>query len=151
MHFIEARQIGFRRGRDVAALDGDGLFERLHARDLRLILGLILVVILLRNHALGDQAGPALRRDAGQLQVGFALLIVRERLLQRRLRLLHVGLGLANLLVEFRRFNFGHRLPGLDAVADVHHAALDVAVRARQDGSFGNRLDVAGQLQLTLA
>ena len=62
-----------------------------------------------------------------------------------------VGLGLANLLVEFGRFDFGQRLAGADAIADIHHAALDVAVGARQNGSFGNRLDVAGKLQFALA
>ena len=84
-------------------------------------------------------------------RLDFALLLIGQRLIERRLRLLQVGLGLANLLVQFGRFNFGHRLAGFDAIADIHHAALDVAVGAGQDGSFGNGLDVARQLQFALA
>ena len=54
LHFVQARQVGFRGG-DVAALRGDGLFERLHVGRLRLVLGLILIVLLPRNDALGSQ------------------------------------------------------------------------------------------------
>ena len=123
----------------------------LHAGDLRLVLGLVLVVILLRDDARGNQAGPALRGDAGQLEIGFALLFVGERLIERRLRLLQIGFGLDHLLVQFGRFDFGHGLAGLDAVSDVHQAAFDVAVGAGEDGGFGHGLDVAGELQFAHA
>ena len=118
---------------------------------MRLILGLILIVLLPRNYALGDQAGPALRGHAGQFRVGFALLVIGQRLVHRRPRLLQIGLRLTNLLLHFRRFDFGHGLAGLDAVADVHHAAQDVSIGARQNGRLGDCLYVAGQLQHALA
>ncbi len=63
------------------------------------------------------------------------------------MRLLQIGFGLEHLLVELGRFDLGHRLAGCDAVADVHQAAFDVAVGARQNGSFGHGFNVAGQLQ----
>ena len=42
------------------------------------------------------------------------------RLIERRLGLLHIGLGLEHLLVEFGRFDFGQWLAGCDTIADVH-------------------------------
>ena len=111
LHLIQARHVGFRGGH-VAALDCDGFFERLHAGELGLVLGLILVVFLLRDDAPGAQAAPALRGHAGELQVGFALLVIGERLIERGLRLLQIGLGLANLLVQLGRFDLGHGLAG---------------------------------------
>ena len=77
--------------------------------------------------------------------------MVGERLLQCRLGLLQVGLDLANLQVQLRRFDFGNGLARLNTVADIHQAALNVAVGARQDGSLRDRLNVAGEFQFTLA
>ena len=42
----------------------------------------------------------------------------------RRLRLLQVRFRLADLLVQFRRFDFSQRLPGSNPVTDVHHPSL---------------------------
>ena len=41
----------------------------------------------------------------------------------RRLRLLDGGLGLVDLLIEFRRIDLRQRLAGLHVVADVREAA----------------------------
>ena len=146
LHFIQARHVGF-GSRDVGALRQDGLLQRVHAGDLRLILRLVLIVILLRNHARRDQTSPALRGDARQLQIGFALLLIREGLIQRRLRLGHIGFGLENLLIELGRFDFGQRLPGCNVIADVDQTAADVAVGARQNGGFSYSVNVARQPQ----
>ena len=66
---------------------------------LRLILRLILIVLLLGDHALwqpGCSSARAVTRASSS--VGLALLVIGQRLIQRRLRLLQIGLGLANLL-----------------------------------------------------
>ena len=90
------------------------------------------------------------RRDASEIQIRFALLVIRQRLFERSPRLLERRLGLANLLVDFRRLNFGHGLARTDAIADVDHPLLDVAVGAGQDRRFGDRLNIPRQFQFAL-
>ena len=92
----------------------------------------------------------AARHHAGELHVGFALLNVRGGLFERSLGLFYGGLGLRHLIGKLGRIDFGQRLAGLHAVANIHQALLDVSVRARQHRRFGNGLDIAGQLQTGL-
>src|SRR5579863_72106 len=92
---------------------------------------------------------PALRGYTSEFHIGFALLVIRQRLVQPRPRLLQVRLGLVNLIVQLGRFNLGNRLARSDAVAKVHHAALQVSVGAGQNGGLSDGLDVSWQLQLT--
>ena len=149
LHVPQARKIGFGRG-DVAALRRNRFIQRLQIGKLRLILRLILIVLLPRNHAFGVQRAPALRGDFGEFHVRLALLIARLRLFQRGLRLFERGLGLQHLLIELGRFDFGYDLAGVDAVADIGRAPPDVAIGARQDRRFRYGLDAARQLQFAL-
>src|SRR5215471_11088523 len=103
---LQARDVCFRGG-DVAALRRDGLFERLHSRRLCSELSLPLVVILFRDDALRGKSLPPICGNTRKLEVGFALLVVRQGLLQRSLGGLQGGLSLTELLIQLGGFNFG--------------------------------------------
>jgi hypothetical protein len=53
-----------------------------------------------------------------------------------------------DLLVHLWRIDFRDDLARPDTIPDVHEAALQVAVGARQDRRFGQRLHGPGQLDL---
>jgi hypothetical protein len=130
-----------------SASSGDRAIERAHIGGLGQILGLVLIVLLFRDHAAAREILPARGGDLRQRFVGLALFEGRGGALQVGLRLLNGGLGLSHLLVQIGRFDFSQELSGRDAVSDVGVAGLHVAFGARQKGRFGNGLDVARQHQ----
>jgi hypothetical protein len=109
-------------GRLVGADGGLAGIDRLLGRGRR---GRAIVDLLLRHGAHAD-ADEALRRPAGQLQVGLELhkggLALRER-----------PPRLVELLVDLRRLDLGDESARRHVVADVHVARLQVAVDARVD------------------
>lgn len=146
MDLIEAGQVRL-GGCHIASLHGDRLFQRPCGSPQRTIFRLVPVVFLTGNHPFALQGSPPLRRHAGQFLIRPAPLVIRLRLVHRRPCLLQVGLRLPDLLIHLGSFNFGERLPGADAIADIHHPALDVSVGPSQDGRLGDGLDIAGEFQ----
>ncbi len=49
------------------------------------------------------------------------------------------------LLIHFRRIDFGEQLPFLHLVADIGNALDYVAIGAGEDGRLGDGLNIAGQ------
>jgi hypothetical protein len=66
-----------------------------------------------------------------------AVILARSRL---ALRLVQFGLGLRELLVQFRRVNFREHLAVGDVIADVHQPVFQIAAGARVDRSLDERL-----------
>jgi hypothetical protein len=56
-------------------------------------------------------------------------------------------LGLKNLFIQFRRFDYGKRIACVNTISNVYQAPLDVSIGAGEDRSFRNRLNITGQLQ----
>ena len=98
-----------------------------------------------------EQVAHAPGGEARQVFIGAALLDGGFGLLHAALDLIDGGVGLQDLLIEFRGFDFGHHLAGLHAVADIDVAFADVAGGAGQDGSFGDGLNVPGKDELAIA
>ena len=132
LDLIQAGEIRF-GGADAAAHGGGGLPEGVHVGLLRGVLCLRVVVILFGNHAAAQQIAHAAGREAREVLVGASLLNGGFGLLHTALGLFDGGIGLQDLLIEFRGFDFGHHLAGLHAVADIDVAFADVAGGTRQD------------------
>ena len=124
---------------------GYGFVGGLHGGVLRRELRLRLIAILLWRDAAIVQRLLTLCRDASEIPVRFALREIRLRLFDGGLRLFDRGVGLLNLLIEFRRIDFGEVLTGPHAVAEVREAPFQISVRAGQNRSFRNRLHRARQ------
>ena len=125
--------------------------ERLHVGLLRGVLRLRVVVILFGDYATAQQVAHAAGGEARQVLIGAALLDGGFGLLHVALRLIDGGVGLQDLLIEFRGFDFGHHLSGLHAVADIDVALADVAGGAGQDRGFGDGLNISGKDELAIA
>ncbi len=149
LKIVQARQVGLGRAQ-IAARRGNRFFERVHVGLLGGPLGPVGVVFLARDHAFVEQLLPAVFGDFGQLQVGLALHQVGLRLLDGGSGLVVLGLGLDDLLLDFRRLDFRQHLAGGNAVADIDQTFANVAGGARQHGSLGDGLDAAGQHQAGL-
>ena len=150
LDLIQPGEVGFGGG-DGAAHGGGGLAERLHVGLLRGVLRLRVVVILFGDDSAAQQVGHAAGGEARQVLIGAALLDGRFGLLHAALDLIDGGVGLQDLLIEFRGFDFGHHLPGLHAVADIDVAFADVAGGAGQNGGLGHGLNVARKDELAIA
>ena len=109
------------------------------------------VVVLSGNHAAAEQVAHAAGREAREFLVGAALLQRGFGLLHAALGLIDGGVCLQDLLIEFRRFDLGHHLAGLHAIADIDVAFADVAGGAGQHGRFGDRLNISGKHELAIA
>ena len=70
--------------------------------------------------------------------------IIRARLLDPVRNAFKTRPDLANLFVQFRRFNDGKRLAGAYPVPDIHHPLLDIAVGPCEHRCFRDGLYVAG-------
>ena len=122
-----------------------------HVGLLRGVLRLRVVVVLFGDDSAAEQVGHAAGSEARQVFIGAALLDGGFGLLHAALDLIDGGVGLQNLLIEFRGFDFGDHLTGLHAIADIDVAFADVAGGAGQNGSFGHGLNVARKDELAIA
>src|ERR1022692_2119349 len=125
LQFGKTREVGLRRD-DVAARGRHRLFERQHIRLCRHRLGLVRVVLLARHDAFGLQVLPPVGGDFGELLLRLSLLQVGVGLFESGAGLVQGGPRLIDLLIQFRRFDFGQQLAGLHAVTDIRVAPLDV-------------------------
>ncbi len=116
------------------------------AADKRTVFGLVPVVFLPGNGALGHQGGPSGGRHFGQVLIRLAPLVIGHGLIYSRPSLLESGPGLTHLLIHLGGVDFGQRLAGVDTIPDIHHPALQVSIGARQDGGLRDGLNAAGQL-----
>ena len=123
LDLIQPGEVGLGRG-DGTAHRGGGLDQRFYIGLLRGILSLRVVIILFGDHAAAQQVGHAPGGEARQVFIGAALLDSRFGLLHAALGLIDGGVGLENLLIEFRGFDFGQYLPVFHTVADIHVALL---------------------------
>ena len=73
------------------------------------------------------------------------------REIERGLVLRHLGLGLRELLVQFRRFNFRQQLAVGHRRADVHQPAFQIAAGARVNRRFHKRLHFRRQRHAEIA
>ncbi len=123
----------------------DGGLSRSDGGLARIKRGLLLIDHLLGDSPAGQQRPRAIERDPRQLGAGARLLKFRlgllrcgMRLFQFLARLRHLLARrfdllprLCNLLVEFRRVDFGQQLAGPDARSYINQIAADKAVGAR--------------------
>ena len=105
--------------------------------------GLLVLPLLLRDHALGRLA-PARIGGARELGFGLPYLDIGLRRLELRLR------G-NELCVELRGLDLGQDLPLRDMVADIDIPFRDIPGYARVDRAFVPRVRLAGQGQTRLA
>ena len=62
--------------------------------------------------------------------------------------LIESGIRLANLFIDFRNIDFRQRLPRADAIPDIDQPLLNVALVARENGRFSDRLNIARQVKI---
>ena len=93
-----------------------------------------LVCLLLRDGMLRQQDLPPIGGHAGKVGVG--------------LHALQFGTRLAQLLIDFGRFDHGEQVAFVYVCADIEVPILQVAVGARVDGRIRECLDVAGEREV---
>ena len=147
---IQPGEIGLGGG-DGAAHGGGGLVERFHVGLLRGVLRLRVVVVLFGNDSAAQEVCHPPGGEARQVFIGAALLDGGFGLLHAALDLIDGGVGLQDLLIEFRGLDFGHDLAGFHAIADIDVALANVAGGAGQDGGLGDCLNVARKHELAIA
>jgi len=103
-----------------------------HVRHLRLVVGLLLVAVLPRQHAAGDQRLVAVVGDLVQRKL-------RLLLLQLRLRLVELLFGLIHLRIQIRRLDDRQQLAFANVVADIDVSPLQVAIGPRVYRRFDQR------------
>jgi hypothetical protein len=135
--------VGGSAGDDAVEGGGDALegFERLQPLDIGARgcdqgglggeVAVLVVGVLARDRVLGQQPGPAPRRDLGEVLVGDGGG--------------KIGLGLEQLLVEIRRVDLGEQLPRPYRRADIRVPALEVAADPGMDRRVVEGADIARQ------
>ena len=124
----------------ICSVGADTIGSRVHAGggdshfcNLRAIRELVVIVCLPRDCALFDESRPSLGGNCRDARVVLCLIESRLALFEVCPALQHKGSSLRDLLIEIRRSNYAQYLAGVDAIANVHHSLLQVAIDASKD------------------